>query len=167
VRLGEAWQATGVVSQFARETPWNGGYRMLVRWQNDLVKSSQVDGDSRAPASKMAQQISCRSSPSASMGAKAIGQLAGKAGAMCIFSALVNSVNNTHIFARHADEGRQHLVYSMAYDAPHDLSMILPLPTPPAARRRRRHLHRPVGLPGVVHRSAALLPGDTRTGEAG
>lgn len=51
---------------------------------------------------------------------------------MCIFSALVNSVNNTHIFARHTDDGRQHLVYSMAYAAPHDLAMILPLPTPPA-----------------------------------
>ena len=52
---------------------------------------------------------------------------------MCIFSALVNSVNRTRIFARHAGEGRQHLVYSMAYDAPHDLSMILSLPTPPTA----------------------------------
>jgi len=38
VRLGEVWQATGVVSQFARETPWNGGYRILVRWQDDLLK---------------------------------------------------------------------------------------------------------------------------------
>lgn len=52
---------------------------------------------------------------------------------MCIFSALVNSVNNTRIFARHTGDGRQHLVYSMTYDAPRDLAMILPLPTPPAA----------------------------------
>jgi hypothetical protein len=41
VRLGEAWQATGIVSQFARETPWNGGYRILVRWENDLVKAAK------------------------------------------------------------------------------------------------------------------------------
>lgn len=52
---------------------------------------------------------------------------------MCIFSALVNSVNNTRIFARHTGDGRQHLVYSMTYAAPRDLAMILPLPTPPAA----------------------------------
>lgn len=38
VKKGEFWQATGVVSQFAREAPWNGGYRILVRWQSDLVK---------------------------------------------------------------------------------------------------------------------------------
>ncbi|HHW86095.1 MAG TPA: hypothetical protein GX400_07795, partial [Chloroflexi bacterium] len=41
VRLGEVWRATGVVSQFAREAPWNGGYRILVRWQTDLAKISQ------------------------------------------------------------------------------------------------------------------------------
>jgi hypothetical protein len=52
---------------------------------------------------------------------------------MCIFSALVNSVNRTRIFARHTGDGRQHLVYSMAYAAPRDLAMILPLPTPPTA----------------------------------
>ncbi|MFO7635338.1 MAG: lamin tail domain-containing protein [Caldilinea sp.] len=38
VKKGEVWQATGLVSQFAREAPWNGGYRILVRWQHDLVK---------------------------------------------------------------------------------------------------------------------------------
>jgi hypothetical protein len=38
VKKGEFWQATGVVSQFAREKPWNGGYRLLVRWQQDLAK---------------------------------------------------------------------------------------------------------------------------------
>jgi hypothetical protein len=26
------------VSQFARESPWNGGYRVLVRYKTDLVK---------------------------------------------------------------------------------------------------------------------------------
>ncbi len=41
VRMGEAWRVTGVVSQFAREAPWNGGYRILVRWQNDLVKRAK------------------------------------------------------------------------------------------------------------------------------
>jgi hypothetical protein len=38
VKKGEFWQATGLVSQFARAAPWNGGYRILVRWQSDLVK---------------------------------------------------------------------------------------------------------------------------------
>ena len=35
---GEVWQATGLVSQFAREAPWNGGYRVLVRYTADLVR---------------------------------------------------------------------------------------------------------------------------------
>jgi DNA/RNA endonuclease YhcR with UshA esterase domain len=39
VKEGQVWQATGVVSQFAREAPWNGGYRVLVRYQGvDLVR---------------------------------------------------------------------------------------------------------------------------------
>ena len=38
VHEGDRFTATGVVSQFAREDPWNGGYRVLVRWQSDLVK---------------------------------------------------------------------------------------------------------------------------------
>jgi hypothetical protein len=38
VKLGEVWEVTGLVSQFARAAPWNGGYRILVRWPSDLVK---------------------------------------------------------------------------------------------------------------------------------
>ncbi|MCE7982350.1 MAG: hypothetical protein DYG89_14235 [Caldilinea sp. CFX5] len=38
VNKGERWQVTGIVSQFARESPWNGGYRVLVRYKGDLVK---------------------------------------------------------------------------------------------------------------------------------
>ena len=38
VLLGQRWQVTGIVSQFARTSPWNGGYRVLVRYQEDLVK---------------------------------------------------------------------------------------------------------------------------------
>ena len=38
VNKGQRWQATGIVSQFARESPWNGGYRILVRGELDLVK---------------------------------------------------------------------------------------------------------------------------------
>lgn len=38
VQKGQRWQVTGIVSQFAREAPWNGGYRVLVRYQADLVK---------------------------------------------------------------------------------------------------------------------------------
>jgi hypothetical protein len=33
VQKGERWQATGIVSQFALTHPWNGGYRILVRYQ--------------------------------------------------------------------------------------------------------------------------------------
>ena len=38
VQKGQHWQVTGLVSQFAHEAPWNGGYRILVRYQADLVK---------------------------------------------------------------------------------------------------------------------------------
>jgi hypothetical protein len=38
VKLGERWTVTGIVSQFAREQPWNGGYRVLVRYKSDLVR---------------------------------------------------------------------------------------------------------------------------------
>ena len=41
VRLGERYRATGVVSQFAQQAPWNGGYRLLVRYPGDLVKLPQ------------------------------------------------------------------------------------------------------------------------------
>jgi hypothetical protein len=41
VNKGERWQVTGIVSQFARESPWNGGYRVLVRYKTDLVKVKQ------------------------------------------------------------------------------------------------------------------------------
>ena len=38
VNKGERWRVTGIVSQFAREHPWNGGYRVLVRYKGDLVR---------------------------------------------------------------------------------------------------------------------------------
>ncbi len=38
VQKGQRWQATGIVSQFALERPWNGGYRVLVRYKSDLVR---------------------------------------------------------------------------------------------------------------------------------
>ncbi|MBW7881741.1 MAG: lamin tail domain-containing protein [Caldilineaceae bacterium] len=36
VQKGQVWRVTGVVSQFARAAPWNGGYRVLVRYESDL-----------------------------------------------------------------------------------------------------------------------------------
>lgn len=51
---------------------------------------------------------------------------------MCIFSSAVKSVSETQIFARAASAASQFLVYSMSYDAPSELAMILPLPTPVA-----------------------------------
>jgi hypothetical protein len=38
VYRGEVWHVTGVVSQFARSAPWNGGYRILPRYPCDLVR---------------------------------------------------------------------------------------------------------------------------------
>lgn len=38
VNNGELWHVTGVVSQLAQEAPWNDGYRVLVRYENDLVR---------------------------------------------------------------------------------------------------------------------------------
>jgi hypothetical protein len=49
---------------------------------------------------------------------------------MCCFSGPVESVNNTNIFARSLDAGRQLLVYSMNFSTKNDVAMILPLPVP-------------------------------------
>jgi hypothetical protein len=38
VQIGQLFQATGVVSQFAQRAPWNGGYRLLVRYPEDLIR---------------------------------------------------------------------------------------------------------------------------------
>ncbi|MBP8293756.1 MAG: lamin tail domain-containing protein, partial [Caldilineaceae bacterium] len=38
VQKGQWWQVTGIVSQFALEHPWNGGYRVLVRYKSDLMQ---------------------------------------------------------------------------------------------------------------------------------
>jgi hypothetical protein len=38
VQKGELFQVTGVVSQFGTASPWNDGYRILVRYESDLVK---------------------------------------------------------------------------------------------------------------------------------
>ena len=38
VNKGERWQVTGIVSQSAAAAPWNGGYRVLVRYPSDLVE---------------------------------------------------------------------------------------------------------------------------------
>ena len=39
VKEGERYVVTGVVGQFAKEAPWNGGYRVLVRYPDDLVRA--------------------------------------------------------------------------------------------------------------------------------
>ncbi|MBK8046426.1 MAG: lamin tail domain-containing protein [Anaerolineales bacterium] len=43
VEKGERWMATGVVNQFGRTAPWNDGYRVLVRYREDLVKVEEVE----------------------------------------------------------------------------------------------------------------------------
>ena len=35
---GDRWRVTGIVGQFALEAPWNGGYRVLARYEGDLVR---------------------------------------------------------------------------------------------------------------------------------
>ncbi len=40
VKEGERFVVTGIVGQFAKEAPWNGGYRVLVRYPDDLVEMS-------------------------------------------------------------------------------------------------------------------------------
>lgn len=49
---------------------------------------------------------------------------------MCCFSRNVKAVADTNIFARASEGVRQFLVYSMKVDAPMNLAMILPIPTP-------------------------------------
>lgn len=90
---------------------------------------------------------------------------------MCIFSSEVNSVSGTKIYARYASRDRQFLVYSMDYDAPGELAMILPLPTPPSQPEDAlkfvdlsgypeffHDIDRSFPLPRVIYRS----PGETR-----
>jgi hypothetical protein len=38
VNKGQRWRVTGIVGQFAKEAPWNGGYRVLVRFAEDLAR---------------------------------------------------------------------------------------------------------------------------------
>jgi hypothetical protein len=40
VNEGERFTVVGIVSQFASEKPWNGGYRVLVRYPEDLLPDS-------------------------------------------------------------------------------------------------------------------------------
>ena len=47
---------------------------------------------------------------------------------MCCFTRPVQAVNETNIFARPDEDGRQFLVYSMTLKAKEDLAMVLPLP---------------------------------------
>jgi hypothetical protein len=35
---GDRWRVTGIVGQFALAAPWNGGYRVLARYEGDLVR---------------------------------------------------------------------------------------------------------------------------------
>jgi hypothetical protein len=42
VQRGEIYQVTGIVSQLASQAPWNGGYRVLVRYKEKLVKVAAV-----------------------------------------------------------------------------------------------------------------------------
>lgn len=52
---------------------------------------------------------------------------------MCMFSAPVESVTETKIFARSLPEGRQVLVYRMRLNSKQDNAMILPIPVPPGS----------------------------------
>lgn len=52
---------------------------------------------------------------------------------MCIFTQSILLVEETKIFARWMENGRQALVYSMNIQAKQDLAMVLPLPVPPGS----------------------------------
>jgi len=43
VQKGEQFQVTGIISQFGTASPWNDGYRVLVRFERDLVKLEEVE----------------------------------------------------------------------------------------------------------------------------
>ncbi len=36
VVIGEAWGAQGVVGQYTYEAPWEGGYRLIPRFESDV-----------------------------------------------------------------------------------------------------------------------------------
>jgi hypothetical protein len=42
VNNGERWRVIGIVGQFAQKAPWNGGYRVLVRYPEDLVRLTRA-----------------------------------------------------------------------------------------------------------------------------
>ncbi|MCC6453596.1 MAG: lamin tail domain-containing protein [Caldilineaceae bacterium] len=46
VQKGEQFQVTGIVGQFGKAAPWNDGYRVLLRFESDLVRvySSEAAG---------------------------------------------------------------------------------------------------------------------------
>ena len=75
---------------------------------------------------------------------------------MCCFTRPVKEVADTNIFARASGEGRQYLVYSMAFAADEDLAMVLPLPV---ARRSGEDALRFLNLEGYPAFFADLRAG--------
>jgi hypothetical protein len=75
---------------------------------------------------------------------------------MCCFTRPVKEVADTNIFARASGEGRQYLVYSMAFAADEDLAMVLPLPV---ARRSGEDALRFINLEGYPAFFADLRAG--------
>jgi hypothetical protein len=53
---------------------------------------------------------------------------------MCCFSRRIDRVTNTNIFARAGKDNKQFLVYAMTLATKEDVAMILPIPTPKAAK---------------------------------
>jgi hypothetical protein len=75
---------------------------------------------------------------------------------MCCFTRPVKQVADTNIFARASADGRQYLVYSMAFAADEDLAMVLPLPV---ARRSGEDAVRFINLEGYPEFFADLRAG--------
>jgi hypothetical protein len=75
---------------------------------------------------------------------------------MCCFTRPVKQVADTNIFARASADGRQYLVYSMAFAADEDLAMVLPLPV---AKRSGEDAVRFINLEGYPEFFADLRAG--------
>src|SRR5262245_51715514 len=76
---------------------------------------------------------------------------------MCCFSQPIDDVSDTKIFARGVN-GRQVIVYSMAYAARTDLAMVLPLPVPPRSAEDTVRFISLEEYSGFFHRMEAAFP---------
>jgi len=66
VEEGEIWRVVGIVSQYAREAPFEGGYRLLPRYQGDMVRVTAAAPTPEATAPAPTPEATAPAPPSLS-----------------------------------------------------------------------------------------------------